>query len=47
MSEQTLTLEEGYSGQTFGWRGETDLDNGQRLSVKVLQDDPGYFANVC
>ena len=42
---EELTLSEGYSGHTFGWRGETDLDNGLRLSVKVLNDDPSCYAD--
>jgi len=39
---QTLTLEEGYSNQDFGWAAETELDNGQILSVQVRQDGDNF-----
>ena len=39
---KTLTLEEGYSNQEFGWAGEMELDNGQSLSVQIRQDGDNF-----
>jgi len=40
---QTLELSEYHDGNGyFGWRGETDLDDGTTVSVKILQDDVSW-----
>lgn len=41
---KTLRLSEGHKGNTFGWRGEMELDD-LTVSVKILNDDCGHSDN--